>query len=214
MERLQSHRDFVRVLKRRAKVSEKDIVVHFLVCDDASCDTQQVRQRRRLGLAVAKNVGNAVTRNTIKRRFRVLARRYEDRLPARCDVVMRAKPGIERTQFTELDRQVAQLFDAIGHKARHMRESHGRGALKDSGQQHVATSIGSDLFRADRMAVGACSGTGDTGRGAGTPGVTADHDSMPVDPNALDCIEPNSLSVPPVVRDGPDAVFAEAKRGD
>lgn len=147
MDRLKSHRDFVQVLKRRRKVTEKDIVVHFLVCDDSCCSNvdgrhavkaqaestgeamgatgvsvsaEAVRQHmsgRRLGLAVSKNVGNAVMRNHVKRRFRVLARAYEDRLPQHCDIVMRAKPSAARADFSSLDKQVAALFTAVNRKA-------------------------------------------------------------------------------------------------
>jgi ribonuclease P protein component len=137
MDRLKSHRDFVQVLKRRRKVTEKDIVVHFLVCDD-SCSALTARTsgsatdaaqaspcaneprhgevKRRLGLAVSKNVGNAVRRNHVKRRFRVLAKSYEDLLPKHCDIVMRAKPSAAQADFSSLDRQVGELFAAINRK--------------------------------------------------------------------------------------------------
>ncbi|OZG65241.1 ribonuclease P protein component [Bifidobacterium eulemuris] len=111
MERLKSHRDFVTVLKRRRKVSRNDIVVHFVVRDDSS----SLRERR-LGLAVSKSVGNAVARNAVKRRFRVLARQYEDELPERCDVVMRAKPSAATASFQSLDEQVRSSFGAIARK--------------------------------------------------------------------------------------------------
>lgn len=147
MDRLKSHRDFVRVLKRRRKVTEKDIVVHFLVYDDSCCGygnghntveahaqlagkameamkgsialdaVRQGKSGRRLGLAVSKNVGNAVARNHVKRRFRVLAKAYEGSLPQHCDIVMRAKPSAARADFSSLDAQVAQLFADVASKA-------------------------------------------------------------------------------------------------
>ncbi|WEV74005.1 ribonuclease P protein component [Bifidobacterium sp. ESL0798] len=146
MDRLKSHRDFVRVLKRRRKVTEKDIVVHFLVYDDSCCGygnghntveahaqlagkameamkgsialdaVRQGKSGRRLGLAVSKNVGNAVARNHVKRRFRVLAKAYEGSLPQHCDIVMRAKPSAARADFSSLDAQVSELFDAVNRK--------------------------------------------------------------------------------------------------
>jgi ribonuclease P protein component len=141
MQRLQSHRDFVRVLKRRAKVSDKNIVVHFMVCDDASSGTRQSEPERRLGLAVAKSVGNAVTRNAVKRRFRVLARRYENRLPEHCDVVMRAKPNVVHARFADLDRQVAQLFDAVSRKSADRTQCRvQRRTITDGWMNHAPTS--------------------------------------------------------------------------
>ncbi|WEV64028.1 ribonuclease P protein component [Bifidobacterium sp. ESL0732] len=147
MDRLKSHRDFVRVLKRRRKVTEKDIVVHFLVYDDSCCSHadghhnaaahaestgkameatsssvskdafRQNMTRRRLGLAVSKNVGNAVMRNHVKRRFRVLAGAHESSLPQHCDIVMRAKPSAAHADFSSLETQVEELFVAVSRKS-------------------------------------------------------------------------------------------------
>ena len=109
MERLKSHRDFVAVLKRRRRVSREDIVVHYLMHDD-------VVTGRRVGLAVSKAVGNAVTRNAVKRRFRVLARKYESLLPESCDIVLRAKPSAARADFLSLEQQMASCFEAVKRK--------------------------------------------------------------------------------------------------
>ena len=65
--------------------------MHFVVHDDTRDVQASADIMRRMGLAVSKAVGNAVTRNRVKRRFRVLARRYEDMLPMQCDIVVRAK---------------------------------------------------------------------------------------------------------------------------
>ena len=115
VERLQSHRDFVTVLKRRRKAGGKDIVVHYLVPDDHYDDDDRTVHRR-LGLAVSKSVGHAVTRNTVKRRFRVLARAHEDLLPAHCDIVLRAKPSAATASFASLDQQIAKAFATVAHK--------------------------------------------------------------------------------------------------
>ena len=114
MERLQSHRDFVAVLKRRRKVGGKDIIVHYLMRNDHQPDDRTTY--RRLGLAVSKSVGHAVTRNTVKRRFRVLARAHEDLLPAHCDIVLRAKPSAATASFASLDQQIAKAFATVAHK--------------------------------------------------------------------------------------------------
>ena len=89
VERLKNHREFVAVLKRRRRVSDADIVLHYVVRTPST--PTGAAPARRLGLAVSKSVGNAVVRNTVKRRFRVLAHRYEHELPADCDIVLRAE---------------------------------------------------------------------------------------------------------------------------
>ena len=121
MERLKSHRDFVTVLKRRRTITDKDIVLHVLVHDDASLEhanepshqDRMTQPHRRVGLAVSKSVGNAVTRNRVKRRFRVLASRFESTLPLHCDVILRAKPGAARAPFSSLEPQVAAVFSRV-----------------------------------------------------------------------------------------------------
>ncbi|MBT1177059.1 ribonuclease P protein component [Bifidobacterium callimiconis] len=132
MERLKSHRDFVGVLKKRTKVSSKDLVVHFLVCapnaGDGGSDgknTGPSPSGRRLGLAVSKAVGKAVTRNRVKRRLRVLAKRYENLLPPHCDVVIRAKPSAAHAEFSSLDEQAAKLFDRVLVRSRKQGEKSG-----------------------------------------------------------------------------------------
>ena len=117
VERLKSHRDFVAVLKRRRRVSREDIVVHYLVHDDAIIDDSAAMRGRRVGLAVSKAVGNAVTRNAVKRRFRVLARKYESALPESCDIVLRAKPSAAHADFLSLEQQIAACFEAVNRKA-------------------------------------------------------------------------------------------------
>lgn len=143
MERLKSHRDFVGVLKKRTKVSSKDLVVHFLVCapnaGDGGSDgknTGPSLSGRRLGLAVSKAVGKAVTRNQVKRRLRVLARRYEDLLPQSCDVVIRAKPSAAHAEFSSLDGQLAKLFDRVQVRSRKDLENVNR-AVNVVGEQSV-----------------------------------------------------------------------------
>lgn len=123
MERLKSHQDFTAVLKKRHKVSQKDIVVHFVVTsvpdsNNRVDDLVSSTAKNRLGLAVTKSVGNAVKRNAVKRRFRVLARRYEHLLPSgySCYIIMRAKPGCYCVAFEELDRQVHAVFTKIAHR--------------------------------------------------------------------------------------------------
>lgn len=136
MERLKSHRDFVAVLKRRRKVSTRDLVLHYRLQDLSSGLSSPADYQREvadpspkgfngssdqpiyLGLAVSKAVGHAVERNKVKRRFRVLARKYElllaqalkDRPGTRLSLVMRAKPQTAHVPFADLDQQVEKAF--------------------------------------------------------------------------------------------------------
>nr|WP_196779128.1 ribonuclease P protein component [Bifidobacterium choloepi] len=139
---MKSHREFVAVLKRRRRVSGHDIVVHYL---DRSLPERQAagseqhgasrtpvaHPGRRMGLAVSKSVGNAVTRNTVKRRFRVIARNYQELLPPDIDIVMRAKPSAAHASFQSLDDQARELFAAVTRKVAREAE---RDAAGDAGR--------------------------------------------------------------------------------
>ena len=89
--------------------------MHYLVHDDAIIDDSAAMRGRRVGLAVSKAVGNAVTRNAVKRR--VLARKYESALPESCDIVLRAKPSAAHADFLSLEQQIAACFEAVNRKA-------------------------------------------------------------------------------------------------
>ena len=118
------------MLRRRHRVSSRDLVIHYLLPESdrtvtslpatsaASGGRHDILPtgRRRMGLAVSKNVGKAVTRNKVKRRFRQLAGSKEDLLPSSCDLVMRAKPSAAKATYKHLEEQVDRLFRDLMRK--------------------------------------------------------------------------------------------------
>ncbi len=60
----------------------------------------------RAGFVVSKAVGNAVTRNTVKRRLRHLAAARLDGLPAGTTVVVRAQPHAAAASYEQLGRDL------------------------------------------------------------------------------------------------------------
>lgn len=135
MQRLKNHAEFVGVLRRHQRVTSADIVVHYALVPEALGDGSVLRfagrgsqegqrtpdrpSNHKIGLAVPNSVGHAVVRNKIKRRFRVLGRKYETRLPEGCKVVLRAKPSAARAEFSSLDKQMGRLFSRIAWRAAH-----------------------------------------------------------------------------------------------
>ena len=119
------------MLRRRHRVSSRDLVIHYLIPGPDRTATllptaSAVHEgrhdilpagRRRMGLAVSKNVGKAVTRNKVKRRFRQLAGSKEDLLPSSCDLVMRAKPSAASATYEQLEEQVDRLFRDLMRKS-------------------------------------------------------------------------------------------------
>jgi ribonuclease P protein component len=86
--RLRLTRDHQRVARRGARGGAARVVVH-LVTEPAA----EVRTAPRVGIVVSRSVGNAVTRNTVRRRLRHLMRERIDRMPAGSLVVVRARTG-------------------------------------------------------------------------------------------------------------------------
>lgn len=70
----------------------------------------------RLGLAVSRSVGKAVTRNRIKRRLREIFRRNSHDY-ADLDLVVRARPSAAGASFRETDRD---LRAGLGRLAKRM----------------------------------------------------------------------------------------------
>jgi ribonuclease P protein component len=68
----------------------------------------------RVGFVVSKAVGDAVTRNLVKRRLRHLARERTALLARESMVVVRALPGAAEASYDELARELDRCLKACG----------------------------------------------------------------------------------------------------
>ncbi len=81
--RLRSSDEFARAVRRGVRAGSRTVVVHAVRSDDGP----------HVGFVVAKSVGNAVTRNRVKRRLRHMAAREVSGVPrVPATVVVRALP--------------------------------------------------------------------------------------------------------------------------
>jgi ribonuclease P protein component len=85
--RLSRSRDFDAVYRHGRSVSTRYLVLYWFPHEEDAGDP-------RLGLAVPKGAGSAVTRNRIKRRLREIWRSLLDEIPAGRDYVLIARPGL------------------------------------------------------------------------------------------------------------------------
>lgn len=90
--RVKSKRDFEQLFSKGKNVANRKFVVYHL---------PKEQDHFRAGLSVSKKLGNAVTRNKIKRRLRHLLQELLPDLPA-VDMVVIARKGVEDLTYQEM----------------------------------------------------------------------------------------------------------------
>lgn len=90
--------DFRSTLRRGRRLGTSGAILHVL-----DRDTDESR----FGFIVAKTVGNAVTRNLVRRRLRAVSRDILPTLSGGKDIVMRALPGCDQVPWVTLHAEIA-----------------------------------------------------------------------------------------------------------
>jgi ribonuclease P protein component len=108
--RLTDSDGFRRAVRSGRRAGSSTVVVHLWVDPDAEPGPAQV------GFTVSKAVGNAATRNRVKRRLRHLTREHlpaMEGLPGRAALVVRALPAAAEASYatlgTDLDRTLSRV---------------------------------------------------------------------------------------------------------
>lgn len=128
--RLTTSAGFARAIRRGRRAGSRSVVVHLAVEQaDPGAGSPDAREATTLsappvppvvGFVVSKAVGNAVTRNLVKRRLRHLARERLDSLPGRSVLVVRALPAAGTASYDDL---AADLDSALGRVLHRQRRS-------------------------------------------------------------------------------------------
>ncbi|MBL6538005.1 ribonuclease P protein component [Streptococcus suis] len=90
--RVKRERDFKEIFNKGKNVANRKFVVYHLPQD---------RDHFRVGLSVSKKLGNAVTRNQIKRRLRHVLQELKPFLQSE-DFVIIARKGVEELSYQEV----------------------------------------------------------------------------------------------------------------
>ncbi len=110
--RLSRSRDFDAVYRQGRSVSTRFLVLYWF-----SRNEEDDAEGPRLGLAVPKAVGTAVTRNRIKRRLREVFRARSAELPRENDYVLVGRPGLAEAAETRGFDWLTERVDEILQKA-------------------------------------------------------------------------------------------------
>jgi ribonuclease P protein component len=86
--RLSRSRDFDAVYRQGRSVSTRSLTLHWFGREDDPDGAPRV------GLAIPRAVGPAVTRNRLKRQLRAVWTELAPETPAGCDYVLVARPGL------------------------------------------------------------------------------------------------------------------------
>ena len=107
MNRLTSGPVFAETIRRGHRAGGETVVLHLVVGPGA--------EPAKVGFVVSKQIGNAVIRNTVKRRLRHLARERLSSLPGSAVLVVRALPPAAGASYAELgadvDRALSRVLD-------------------------------------------------------------------------------------------------------
>jgi ribonuclease P protein component len=108
-QRLSRSRDFDAVYRQGRSVSTRSVTLHWFAREDDADGPP------RLGLAVPRAVGTAVTRNRVKRQLRAVWSELGDSVPPGRDYVLVARPGLAEAAATrDHEWLVDQVREVIG----------------------------------------------------------------------------------------------------
>ena len=99
--RVKREKDFKAIFKDGTSFANRKFVVYQL-------ENQQ--NHFRVGLSVSKKLGNAVTRNQIKRRIRHILLNVREHLADNVDFVVIARKGVESLDYVEMEKNLLHVL--------------------------------------------------------------------------------------------------------
>ena len=99
--RVKREKDFKAIFKDGTSFANRKFVVYQL-------ENQQ--NHFRVGLSVSKKLGNAVTRNQIKRRIRHILQSVKGSLLEHVDFVVIARKGVETLEYAEMEKNLLHVL--------------------------------------------------------------------------------------------------------
>ena len=99
--RVKKEKDFNAIFKEGKSFANRKFVIYRL---------ENNEQHFRVGLSVSKKLGNAVTRNQIKRRIRHILIEHKNQLVENVDFVVIARKGVEILDYAEMKKNLLHVL--------------------------------------------------------------------------------------------------------
>ena len=99
--RVKKEKDFSAIFKKGEGFANRKFVIYRL---------EKNEQHFRVGLSVSKKLGNAVTRNQIKRRIRHILIEHKNQLVENVDFVVIARKGVEILDYAEMGKNLLHVL--------------------------------------------------------------------------------------------------------
>jgi ribonuclease P protein component len=104
--RLRKREDFAKVFKHGKAAANHQLVVYYKPSSNA--------ESFRAGVSVSKKIGNAVVRNTMRRRLKEILRQMEGRIVKNVDIVVIVRKPAVDMPYSELKRSVQHVLKRAG----------------------------------------------------------------------------------------------------
>jgi ribonuclease P protein component len=119
--RVRTAADFARTVRSGARSGRRNVVLYGSRTSESSPS--------RVGFIVGKNVGNAVTRNVVKRRLRHASAEWITLHPSGFDVVVRALPAAAEADWGTLQDDFIACSTAVARKLERREKSEKEGGV-------------------------------------------------------------------------------------
>lgn len=99
---LKKNPEFQEVYNKGFSTAKRAVVLFFLY---------RGHREKRFGFSVSKKIGNAVVRNSIRRKLKEICRLNRDRFPESYDFVIIARRNSAESSYRELEQQLGELAE-------------------------------------------------------------------------------------------------------
>lgn len=100
--RIKKEKEFQKIIYNKDSYANRNFVVYIYLAKE--------NKHFRIGLSVGKKIGNAVTRNRVKRLMRESLFQLKDNINSDYNIVLIARPGVAKLSLDEVKNNIQHVF--------------------------------------------------------------------------------------------------------